>query len=510
MMKKIVLALACFVFLLASCSKRYDFSNLDSADVDGEIMLSLASATYTFPDLLKQFNVDTLLNFDEDGGMHFLFNYDLENVVDGEKILVYKDTDVNHSFTIQNPYPFVLPEPIDTTIVFTHAVSLESDHIGVQKADIRSGSFGFEISSNITHLNQVVIRSPEFVDVDGNELQLVYNPSVGQNSLDLAGMHFETLAENTIHFVYEVSFTMQDNTMPELNFESTLHVVDLHVREMLGWVKNYASSRTLDTTFKMFSDKIHGVAEMCAAKIRLRERNGFQLNARLQIDTALLWGEGVPPYQVFSETPTFVDIPSTSEFTDVLSETVRGKLNMTSDYAYASGVFVLNPDGMEDVVSVSDTSTIDVKVDVDIPCSFKVDQLSCIDTVEMNFANASLPEVIDEITLDFDFLTDLPFNLSVSAYAYDSVNAIVMDTLAVNEKLQGSFDGSQVESEIVIQAIDDRVDKILKSDHIILNFLLDTDSHDVMLNRKQNLSFDVKAAVKYVGNVEFSKSDENE
>lgn len=503
MIKKLTLALACFAFLLTSCSKCYDFSDLDSADVNGEIVLSLASASYTIPDLLKQFNVDTLLNFDEDGGMHFLFNYDLENVVDGTKILCYKDADVNYSFTFQNPYPFVLPEPVDTTVVFMQTISLESDNIGVLMAEIRSGHFDFEISSNIMHLNQVIIHLLEFEDVNGNELQLVYNPSLGQNSLDLSGVHFETVEENTIHFMYEVSFTMLDNTMPELNLESTLHVSDVHIREMFGWVKNYASNSVMDTTFKLFSDKFYGVAGVCAANIKLRERNGFQLDARFQIDTAMVWGEGVPPYQIFNQMPVFVDVPSSPVFNEVFSETVHGKLNMTSNTAYASGIFVLNPDGEEDMVMVSDTSTIDVKVDVDVPCSFNVENLLCADTVDMNFANASLPEVIEEITLGFDFLTDLPFNMSVCAFMYDSVNNVVMDTLVVDQRLQGSFDGSQVESEFFIQAVDDRVDKILKSDHIILNFLLDTDSHDAMLNRKQNLSFDVKADVKYVGNVEF-------
>lgn len=510
MIKKLFLVFAFAAFMFTSCSKNYDFNNLDGVDVDGEIMLSLASASYTFPELLKQFKVDTLLSFDGDGGMHFLFNYDLENVVEGEKILCYKDADLSCDFTIPNPYPFVLPEPIDTTVFFTQCVSLESDNIGVLMAEIRSGRFDFEISSNIAHLKQVVVHSPEFEDADGNELQLVYNPSIGQNSMDLTGLRFEADEENTIHFVYEVSFTMQDNTMPELTFESALHVADIHVREMVGWVKNYASNNVLDTTFKMLSDKFCGVAEMCAAKIRLMERNGFQLEARLRLDTALVWGEDVPPYQVFNEMPVVVDVPSSPVFREVFCETVRGKLNLTSDNIYATGVFVLNPDGMTDVVTVSDTSTIDVKADVDVPCSFNVSQLLCVDTVEMNLANASLPEVIEEIVLDFGFLTDMPFDMSISAYMYDSVNMMVTDTLAIDEKMRGSFDGSQVESEIIIQAIDDRVDKILKSNQIILNFVLDTDSHDVALNKDQKLSWNVKAAVKYNGNVEFSKSSENE
>ena len=503
MIKKLILALACFAFMLTSCSKRYDFSDLDGADVNGEIVLSLASATYTLPDLMEQFNVDSLFSFEENGNMHFLYNYDLENVVDGKNILYFKDIDVDESFSIPNPFPFVLPVPIDTTLVFSQTVTLESEYISVLMAEIRSGRFDFEIASNILGVNQVVIQSSDIKDANGNDMFLVYNPSSGQSGLDLTDFRYETETENTVNLKYEVSFTAHDFTEPELTFDAILHVTDLHVREMMGHVMDYSSRNVFDTTFKLFSNKFEGVAGICDAHIKLRERNGFEMAARLRVDTAMISAEGVPPYDVFDPMPVVVDIPKSSAFNEVFSDELRGNLNMVSNRAYVSGVFALNPDGATDIVSVSDTSTIDVKVDFDIPCSFNVDFLLCADTVDMNFANASLPEVIEEITLGFDFLTDLPFNMSVCAFMYDSVNNVVMDTLVVDQRLQGSFDGSQVESEFFIQAVDDRVDKILKSDHIILNFLLDTDSHDAMLNRKQNLSFDVKADVKYVGNVEF-------
>ena len=510
MIKKIVLFLACFAFMLTSCSKRYDFSDLDSADVNGEIVLSLASASYTIPDLLKQFNVDTLFSFEENGNMHFFYNYDLEDVIDGKNILYFKDIDVDESFSIPNPFPFVLPEPIDTTLVFTQTVTLSSEYISVYVADIRSGRFDFEISSNIFGIEKIIIRSSEIKDANGNDMCLVYNPLSGQNGFDLAGLRYETGTENTINLTYEVSFTAHDFTEPELEFGTILHISDFRIREMRGRVIGYSARKSLDTTFKLFSNKFEGVAGICDARVKLEERNGFEMAARLRIDTAMISGEGVPPYTVFEQMPVVVDVPKSPQFNEVFNEKVRGSINMVSNYAYGSGLFALNPDGVTEIVSVSDTSTIDVKVDIDIPCSFNVERLWCADTVEMNFANASLPEVIEEIVLGFDFLTDLPFNMSVSAYVYDSVNNIVLDSLVSDKKLQGSFDGSQVESEFFVQAVDDRVDNILKSSHIILLFDLDTDSHDVMLNMKQNLSFGIKAAVKYEGNVEFSKSAGNE
>lgn len=504
MIKKSILALACFAFLLTSCSKRYDFDNVHGVVMDGELLLPLATASYSLENLMERFKIDTLMSFDENGGMHFVLNYDLEDVVDGRNILRFKNIDVSQQFSIPNPFPNVLPEPIDTTISFTQTINLESDYISVLMAEIRSGRFDFVISSNIMGLNKVVISSSEIKDADGNDMCLVYDHTIGHNSLDLTGLRYETEAENTINLQYEVSFTAHDFTAPELTFGVEFHVADLCVREMMGRVTNYASRKSLDTTFRMFPNKVEGVAGICDAHIKLMERNGFEVAAKLCIDTALIMADGVPAYDVFEQMPTYVDIPKSPIFNEVFNERVRGNLNMVSNYAYASGSFVLNPDGMSEIVYVSDTSTIDVKIAADIPMAFNVENVSYRDTVNMKLSEITYPELIQEIVLDLDFLTDLPFNVGASVMMYDSQNQVVTDTLASNARIQGSFDGTKKASQIVVKVTEDRVNRVLNSDRIILKFTLDTDARDVVLNFKQSLDFTLKADVKYNGNVEFS------
>ena len=504
MIKKTILTLACFAFLLTSCSKRYDFDNVHGVVMDGELLLPLATASYSLENLMERFKIDTLMSFDENGGMHFVLNYDLEDVVDGRNILRFKNIDVSQQFSIPNPFPNVLPEPIDTTISFTQTINLESDYISVLMAEIRSGRFDFVISSNIMGLNKVVISSSEIKDADGNDMCLVYDHTIGHNSLDLTGLRYETEAENTINLQYEVSFTAHDFTAPELTFGVEFHVADLCVREMMGRVTNYASRKSLDTTFRLFPNKVEGVAGICNAHVKLMERNGFEVAAKLCIDTALIMADGVPAYDVFEQMPTYVDIPKSPIFNEVFNERVRGNLNMVSNYAYASGSFVLNPDGMSEIVYVSDTSTIDVKIAADIPMAFNVESVSYRDTVNMKLSEITYPELIREIVLDLDFLTDLPFNVGASVMMYDSQNQVVTDTLASNARIQGSFDGTKKASQIVVKLTEDRVGKVLDSDRIILDFNLDTDAHDVVLNLKQCLDFVVKADVKYNGNVEFS------
>lgn len=504
-MKKLVLFLACFAFLLTSCSKRYDFDNVDGVAVDGELLLPLASASYSLEGLMNRFHIDTLMVFDEDGGMHFMIDYDLEDVVDGKNILCFKDIDVDAEFSIPNPYPVVLPEPVDTTLMFSQTITLESEYISVLMAEIRSGRFDFEISSNILGLNRVVVRSSEIKDTDGNDMCLDYNPSAGHNGLDLADLRYESDAENTIILNYEVSFTAHDFTAPELTFGVILHVTNLRVREMMGRVTGYASRNAFDTTFHLFPNKVDGVAGICNARIKLMERNGFEMAARLSVDTAMVSGEGVPAYNIFAQMPTIIDIPKSLEFTEVFDESVHGNLNMVSNYAYASGMFALNPDGMSDIVYVNDTSTIDVKISADIPCAFNVQDVFYSDTVNLSLSEINYPDLVEEIDLDLDFLTDMPFNFGANVLMYDSQNQIITDTLVSNAAIQGSFDGTKKASQIVVKITEGRVNKVMNSDHIILDFSLDTEARDVVLNLKQSLGFAAKATVKYNGNVELPK-----
>ena len=145
-----------------------------------------------------------------------------------------------------------------------------------------------------------------------------------------------------------------------------------------------------------------------------------------------------------------------------------------------------------------------MKIAADIPCAFNVQNVCYRDTVNMKLSEITYPELIREISLDLGFLTDLPFNIGANVLMFNSQNQVVTDTLASDARIQGSFDGTKKASQIVVKVTEDRVNRVLNSDRIILKFTLDTDARDVVLNLKQSLDFTLKAAVKYNGNVEFS------
>ena len=66
-----------------------------------------------------------------------------------------------------------------------------------------------------------------------------------------------------------------------------------------------------------------------------------------------------------------------------------------------------------------------------------------------------------------------------------------------------SYDGQPTTTQVTVEITDEAIiqNHIFDSDRIILDFVLDTESHDVVLNSNQFLEFSLKTRVGYNGNI---------
>ena len=499
---------AYIVVFLVSCNKNhYDFDHLNGVAMNGELRAPIASVQYSIGNLMEKFHLDTLLVFSEDGDMNFTFGYQVDDVIKGSELLRFNEMNEHFEYAIENPHPFVLPEPIDTVVHFDFELNLESDYASLNWAAIKSGLIVFDIETDFTHLHSIDISIPEITDAAGNVLHMNYDPQLTSNQVNVAGYRYESVAENTIHVTVDVDFSMLDFTEPNYTLDADLKISDLAIQEMRGHVGTYASRNRIDTTFNLFPSSLSGEATFLNARVALQERNTFDLSAELVVDTAVVWGNGVEPYSVFSEMPLAIDIPSSHNYVETFSQLVDGRLNVQCGSAYASSVFVLNPLGLTDEVRICDTSSVDVKIDVDIPFSFNVPGVSYQDTVNMNLNTVDSPEMIQQMVLVLAFDSELSLNVSVKADMFDSQAGVVTDALLDGACIRGSFDGNSNKTVIEVPFTHERLENVFRSDKIVLRFDLDTDAHDVTLNLNQNLGLTVRARIQYDGVVDLSKED---
>ncbi len=501
---KILLAILTLALLFASCKKdHYNLSNVHGINAEGEVLLPLATGSYTLQDLMERFQIDSLINCNAAGEMTYDYYYVHYGAVNGESLLRFKDWNYVEHVAIENPYQSGLPHPVDTVLSVSQPVTFEADHIHAIAATLKSGRLDFNLTTNVQHLGEVVVTSSDLKDAEGHDLHFVYHPQGGENGLDLTGMRYETSEPNVLNIDYEFHVVIDALTGPEIEVDAYVAATDLAFSEMTGYVDSYSSSSRIDTIFNLFPNNMSGSIEVEDALITLRERNSFSMASRLQIDTAQVWGENVQPYSIFTPLPLTIDLPPHQSFTEVFHQPVSGWVDMHSAHAFASSVFTVNPSGASQLVTVYDTCSIDVRVDISIPFSFNVSELSYIDTVNMKLDEIEMPELVEKLTLEIEFQSTLPFELNGKFMLYESETNSVTDVLLEETSLiAASYDGQPRVSNVTIEITDERVQNAMRSDRIILCFGLDTDAHDVSLNASQGLRFFAKAKVKYNGVIE--------
>ena len=504
---KLLIALALSLVLLASCNKgRYDFDHVQGVDVEGETLLPLATGSFTLMGMMQRFQIDSLIEFDASGNMTYNYFYENFGVVEGSELLKFKDLNYNEHFAFENPIPFVLPNPIDTVLSYEHTLTFEADHIGVVEAEMRSGHFDFNLETNIGAVTRVIIRSTDIKDAQGHDLELVFPLTSNSFGFDLDGLHYVTETPNMLNLSYELYFSMTGSTDDELYFDIDITGNELAIKKMTGYVESYGTRSHMDTVFSLFPDNVSGMLQVNDVNIRLRERNTFNLEARLDIDTAMVTCEGIMPFSVFEPLPLVIDLPTQMDFNEVFSQNVDGRINAAGGRTFASSNFIINPNGISDLVSVADTCGIDVRVDVAIPMAFRVSDVHYLDTVNLNIAEIKTPEWVKKLTLELTFISTIPFDLSGRFLMYNSETEQVTDVLIDDATLiAASYDGQATTSNITVEVTEERLQNLLKSNRIILDLQLDTDGRNVVLNGNQSLQFFTKAKAEYDGVVEFDK-----
>ena len=501
---RIALLLGLFACLFASCKKdHFDVNNVHGVNAEGEILLPIGSGSFTVSELMQQFNIDSMITCSEDGILTYGFHFEDLGVVDGDSMLRFKDLEYNERFSFENPFPIILPQAFDTMFHFEHTIVFESDNIHVVEAEMETGHFDFDVKSNVGLLQRLVIHSSDITDEGGRDLELDFDLNTNDIQFDLDGMHYETDTANTLQLGYDVYVRLQSLPAQELFFEVDVKGSELAIKEMSGFVDSYESRNVLDTTMNLFPGNASGSLQVQGARLKLYERNTFNLGARLDLDTAWIIVGDEAPYSIFGPQPVSVSVPPLSNFGQVFERSLGGKISANETGVYTVSNFIVNPSGMSNMVSVSDTSVIDVMIDAEIPFSFAMNDVRFVDTTDLNL-NFEAPDQIEKLTLELTFTSTVPLDFNAQFFTYDFEAGRITDTLVAKDKLIcASYDGKPVTTELTLEVTGEIVEYLNHSNGLISIYEIDTDAHNVCLKGDQQLGVFIKARVKYNGVVEF-------
>jgi hypothetical protein len=477
--------------------------NVHGVNAEGEMLLPVGSASFSVAELMQQFSIDDIITYMEDGTLTYSTHFEDFGVVNGENLLRFKDLEFNERFSLEALPSIVLPYAIDTMFHFEQTLVFESDNIHVMEAEMKSGHFDFGINTNVGLLRRLVIHSSDIKDDDGYDMELDFDLNSSDIQFDLDGLHYETDTANTLRLGYDVYVRLQSIPEQELFVDVDVKGSNLAIKEMSGFVDPYESRNVLDTTLNLFPGNASGSLQVYGARMRLSERNTFDLEARLDVDTAWIIADDDVPYPIFGSHPVSVGIPSQTTFGQVFEKILNGKIMANETGLYTTSNFIVNPSGMSDLVSVSDTCVIDVMVDAEIPFTFAVNDVRFVDTTDLDL-QIEAPEEVEKLTLELIFTSTIPLGLNAQFFAYDFETGQITDTLVAEDRLiNASYDGKPVTTEVTLEVTGEKVAHLNHSNGLISVYEIDTDAHNVCLTGQQQLSLFVKARVKYKANVEF-------
>ena len=499
----LILSLAALLF--ASCKKdHYDLNNVHGVNAEGEVLLPVGSASVSLSELMQKLKIDSIIHCSEDGDLSFGYHYENLGAVSGEKLLKFKDLEYKEHFSFVNPIPFVVPQAYDTVFHFDHTITFESDNIHVMEAEMKTGHFDFDLSSNIGLLQKVVIHSADIKDADGHDLMLDFDLNSDEIQFDLDGLHYSTDTANTLDLSYDLYVRLEGVLEHDLYLDVDIQGKELAIKEMTGYVDAFESRNYVDTTYNLFSGNVSGSLEVFGARLELYERNTFDLEACLRVDTAWVFDDTSVPYSIFGPEPLVVDIPTQYEFGKALERSLNGRISANSLGVFSASSFIVNPLGLADLVSVNDTCVIDVMVDAEIPFDFAVNDVRFTDTTVLSLSGISAPEQIEKLTLELTFTSTIPLNMNAQFFTYDSATAQVTGSLVDESRLiNASFDGQPTNTEVTLEITGEKVENLMRSDRLISVYSMDTEAHDVVLKGHQHLDVSLKARVKYNGIVNF-------
>ena len=505
---KTILPVLFVMALLSSCKKdHYDVGNVHGVNAEGEILAPVASASFSLRDMMERFELMDVVQWDSEGDMALHYGLEMDSVLTGSEMLRFKDLDYEEHFAYPNPYQNTPPPYTDTVLSFARAITFESEHVFVMEGQVKSGRLDFEVNSNAGRVRRVVLRSPNIKDAAGNDFEMDIPVHGNTFGFDLTGLSYIADEPNSLEISYEISVRAQTIHDEELYLDVAITGRDLAFSEMRGFVEEYSSRNREDTVFTMFPDELHGMLEIEGVRLKISERNTFDLGARFVVDTLTFESDNIPAHSIFDPMPMTVELPHALQYTPVFDSPFTATVSAAGGRFFASSDFIVNQAGVTEMVTISDTCRIGVRADLEIPFSFTADDITYLDTVNMDVANLEMPDLIEKLTLEMTFTSTLPVGLDASFFMYDSEREIVTDTLLTSATLiKASFDGQPATTEVTLEIDEDRIGNVLRSDRIIMSYLLDSEGHDVDLNVNQKLDLALKARAKYKGVVEFENT----
>lgn len=486
---QVLMVLVAMTMVFAVSCKKKDVKKIE---VDNQFAVALFADNITLKEILNDMDSTTNSWLRVRNDSIFAYYADSVNgVLKASDILGdIEDTDFTTTtdFTLHAIYG---GQEKDTTMFsekFT-SIPFEYDGFEIEEVILRSGQFTFniEITPEISMLKQVVIFSEQLVSPINDEPLMItidYNKK-GNTVVDLSGYKIRPDEEKSVSFSSYITFHYD----PSIGFEGGTFTCKL-----VGGVTNtkfktvYAIvTKALDSVYNDYAAIDFGVkglsgdATLPVPRIFMTYKNTFGLHAGCNITKMQLVNGGTGfTTDLLASGHVNVDVyPTNGEYRNYTIEGFTDEIDALAGYTRLdfNGAITMALPGEH--ISLSDTSTVDVIADVEMPISVKINELCYMDTVDIKLGDEiDIQNYLDEIEFTIDYDNQIPINVMMQGLFLR--HGHVIDSLFEDG---GALLYNQPSQSIKCVVTDRKLDNVMKANKMILRLTLTTkfDDEPVMM-----------------------------
>lgn len=473
------------VIFTFSCKK----NKVEKVAVDSQFAIALFSDTVALRQIINDMDSTTQNWLRVRNDSIFVFYVDtIKNVLKASDLLSdIEDVSFNTSTGFAMP-PFDPTNNHDTVIDVDRfmTVPFHYDGYNIEEVLLRGGNlnFNFVVTPQIEQLKQIEIYSNQLLSPDDLPLSIVIDYYRGDRpSVDLA--NYRVVPEqDTVAFGARVTIHVDHGVYDggDYTCDLTGGLTGVKFKTVHGTIDKPLDSIYNDQTAIDFGIAgLSGSAVLPIPTINLDYSNTFGFGARADV-TELQFvnvNTGLVTNLLASDVVEVTVNPTEGEWyhtrIDGLTETIDALAGYTRlDFA-GEVMMNLNPGN---AFSISDTSTVDIAADIEMPFSFKLTDLCYTDTIPIDLSEASnttdqVDNYIDEIEFFIDYNSKLKIDCDLQGVFMK--NNTVLDSLFSNEHVVHYSTGDEI-STISVVVNGRKLNNVLRSNQLILRLGVSTDA----------------------------------
>ncbi|MBR6438930.1 MAG: hypothetical protein IKS65_07105 [Bacteroidales bacterium] len=492
--KLIPIALLFLVLISAMACKQKDVKKIM---VDNQFAISLYRDTIFIGELFNQLDstTTTWLRVDDDGNLSAFYKDTILGVVNASDFMDnVPDVDIDQSAEFSVPsFPPVPGPTVEYVIDYNMDVPLTYEEYSITSVELRSGvlSLNLTIEPQLSIVKKVELQSTSITLASGEMLKLEFNPNGGENSkeVDLANSVILPDMNQNIPFIGKIYIEYDPQgglTGGDYQCIISGGITNLNFKTLTGTTNMQPVTFSDKTPIDFGVSGLSGSVWLPTPDIDFAYLNTFGCNAQCDVNLLNFYSSiTAETVNLLGGSDVNIELqPTSGQFYDEPITGFTSEINALGQYTELNfgGDLTLNSTG---IISISDTSRIDLAVGVDLPLSFNITDLDYRDTIAFSASGENgndIQNYLDQIDFFIDFDNQLPLNVTIEAELLNTADPSFHGYLFKTGVTPNNTIPSGQKSTLECSVTDDStstdlvtLEEVLSADQIVLHFTVSTD-----------------------------------